>query len=469
MTEATIQPETQPETADERATTLPEDLNPFHIAQAQFERATRFLPNLKTGLIEYFKHPRRTLVVNFPVLTAEGDVRSFEGYRVLHSDARGPGKGGIRFHPEVTADEVRALASWMTWKCAVVDVPFGGAKGGVACDPRQLTENDLRTITRRYISDLGDNIGPHVDIPAPDVNTDAQTMAWVYDTYDTLHPGQNTLPAVTGKPLDLGGSHGRREATARGVLIVTEHALKRGIVPGMDGVAGARVAIQGFGNVGGVAAQLFGEAGARVVAVSDVEGGIFCEEGIDLDGLNEHVAGAGTVVGLPGTTTLTNAELLELPCDILIPAALGNQIREDNAPRISTKLLVEGANGPTTPGADRILQARGIPVLPDILANAGGVTVSYFEWVQNIESQTWELEVVNQKLEHKMTAATDAVLKMQADLTANIPELEAALHETRKKREVPDGPLVRPDLRTAAFVLAIGRVAQATLERGIWP
>jgi glutamate dehydrogenase (NAD(P)+) len=448
---------------------MAEDLNPFHIAQEQFALATRYLPDLKTGLIDYFQRPRRTITVNFPVLTADGDVRSFEGYRVLHSDARGPGKGGIRFHPDLTVDEVRALASWMTWKCALVDVPFGGAKGGVVCDPDTLTQDDLRTITRRYIADLGDNIGPHVDIPAPDVHTNTQTMAWVYDTYKTLHPGQNTLPVVTGKPIDLGGSHGRREATARGVLLVTQHVLQHGLVPGLHAVRGARVVIQGFGNVGSIAAQLFAEAGARVIAVSDVEGGILCEEGLDLEALAEHVDRSGTVVGLPDTTTLRNSELLELACDILVPAALGNQIREDNAGRVAARLVVEGANGPTTPAADRILQQRGIPVIPDILANAGGVTVSYFEWVQNIENESWDLDAVNAKLARKMSAATDTVLRMQRDLTRRIPELEAALELTRKKREVPDGPLSEPDLRTAAYVLAISRVARTTLERGIWP
>ena len=368
---------------------MAEDLNPYHNAKTQFMRATRFLPDLKTGLIDYFQLPCRTIILHFPVLTADGDVRSFEGYRVLHNDARGPAKGGIRYHPDVTADEVRALASWMTWKCAVVDVPFGGAKGGVACDPSALTQDDLRTITRRYIADLGDNIGPNVDIPAPDVGTDARTMAWVYDTYKTFHPAQNTLPVVTGKPLDLGGSHGRDEATARGALIVTENALARGLVHGLSSLRGARVVIQGFGEVGSNAARLFAEAGARVIAVSDVEGAIFRDEGLELADLARHVEGTGTVVGLPDTMTLTNAELLELPCDILLPAALGNQIREDNAERIAARLVVEGANGPTTPAADLILQDRGIPVIPDILANAGGVTVSYYEWVQNIENETW--------------------------------------------------------------------------------
>ncbi len=447
----------------------PEDLNPFHIAQTQFARATRFLPDLKTGLIDHFQRPRRTTIVNFPILTEDGDVRSFRGYRVLHSDVRGPGKGGIRYHPDVTVDEVRALASWMTWKCAVVDVPFGGAKGGVACDPKELTEHDLRTITRRYISDLGDVIGPHVDIPAPDVNTDAQTMAWVYDTYKTLHPGSNTLPVVTGKPLDLGGSLGREEATARGALMATQRALENGLVPELRNLSGSRVAIQGFGNVGAIAARLFHDAGARVVAVSDSQGGILCEEGFDLDALETHKAESGTVVGLPGTTTLAYADLIELPCDVLIPAALGNEIRADNAARVQARLVVEAANGPTTPRADEILEARGIAVLPDILANAGGVTVSYFEWVQNIGNETWELHEVNARLHRKMSAATDAVMGMQRDLTSRLEEIEAALHETRKKRDVPDGPLTPPTLRTAAYVLAISRVARATLERGIWP
>jgi glutamate dehydrogenase/leucine dehydrogenase len=448
---------------------MAEELNAFAIARHQLALATQYLPDLKTGLIEFLEQPRRTIIVNFPILTTDGDVRSFRGYRVLHSNVRGPGKGGLRFHPDVHADEVRALAAWMTWKCAVVDVPFGGAKGGVACDPTSLSEHDLRMITRRYIVELGDNIGPHVDVPAPDVNSDEQTMAWVYDTYKAFHNEENTLPVVTGKPIDLGGSLGRREATGRGLRLVTERVLAQGLVPGLSDLAGAHVAVQGFGKVGRVAAQMFADAGARVIAVSDVNGAIMHESGLDPGAVAEHVDACGTVVGVPESRTITNDELLELPCDVLIPAALGNQIRADNADRIRARLVVEGANGPTTPAADRALGEKGVVVIPDILANAGGVTVSYYEWVQNNENETWDLDAVNSRLSRRLTAATDAVLDTWRDLTDRLPEISAAREEARKRREFTDAPLLAPDLRVAAWVLAISRVARVTLERGIWP
>ena len=446
-----------------------EDLNPYHIAQTQFDLASCYLPKLASGLIEYFKRPRRTITLEFPVETDDGEIRSFTGHRVLHNRVRGPGKGGLRYHPDVTADEVRALASWMTWKCAVVDVPFGGAKGGVACDPTQLTEADLRRITRRFITELGDNIGPQTDIPAPDINTDARTMAWVYDTYEALHPGRNNLPVVTGKPLDIGGSQGRREATGRGILCVTQEVLERGVVPDLLSVSGARVVVQGFGNVGFHVATLFAEAGARIIAVSDVGGGITDEQGLDLEAVAAHRDEAGTVVGLAGSTTVTNEQLLELPCDILVPAAIGGQIHRDNAPRLAARLIVEGANGPTTPDADRILGERGIPVIPDILANAGGVVVSYFEWVQNTENQQWDLEDVNHRLQQKMVHATEAVLAKQAELERDLPAISEALAETRTRHPVPEVSLDPVSMRAAAYVLAISRVASVALERGIWP
>jgi glutamate dehydrogenase/leucine dehydrogenase len=448
---------------------VPEDLNPYGISRRQFDLASCYLPRLARGLIESFKCPRRTMTVNFPVLTEDGEVRTFTGHRVLHSSTRGPGKGGLRYHPDVTADEVRALASWMTWKCAVVDVPFGGAKGGVACDPKQLTEVDLRRITRRFISELGDTIGPQTDIPAPDINTNAGTMAWIYDTYNALHPGRNNLPVVTGKPLDIGGSEGRSEATGRGILYVTQEMLKWGIVPELGSVSDARVVVQGFGNVGFHVATLFAEAGARVVAVSDSVGGIVCEEGIDLEAARMHQREVGTVVGLADTTTITNDQLLEHPCDILVPAAIGGQIRRDNAPRIAARLIVEGANGPTTTDADRILAKRGIPVVPDILANSGGVAVSYFEWVQNTENEHWGLDEVNHKLRSKMLAATKAVLKKQKSLELDLPEISEALLETRKRHAVPEVDLEPVTLRAAAYVLAISRVSSVALARGIWP
>ncbi len=427
-----------------------EDLNPFHIAAQQFDRAATYMPWLKRGLIDFLKRPARTVMLEFPIETSDGSVRMFTGYRVLHSAVRGPGKGGVRYHPDVTADEVRALASWMTWKCAVIDVPFGGAKGGVACNPKELSQSDLRKITRRYVADLGELIGPHTDIPAPDVYTDARTMAWIYDTYEMMHRGRNNLPVVTGKPIDMGGSHGRAEATARGCLFAVQRALARGLVAGRTDLDGARVVIQGFGNAGGHAAHLFAAAGARVVAVSDSRGGVLADDGLDVAAVAAHKEQTGSVVGAAGTRTIGNDELLTLECDVLIPAALENQVHRGNAGSVRARLVCEAANGPTTPAADRVLYERGIAVLPDILANSGGVCVSYFEWVQNIENEQWDEEDVNEKLRVKMERATDAVLDRQAALN----------------REHADNPA---DLRTAALVVAIERVASVALERGIWP
>jgi len=442
-----------------------EDLNPFHIAQRQFDRGAGYIPDLKAGLVDFLKKPDRVITVEFPIETSDGNVRNFVGYRVLHNRIRGPGKGGIRYHPDVTVDEVRALASWMTWKCAVLGVPFGGAKGGVVCDPKQLMPADVRKITRRFITALGDNIGPHTDIPAPDLNTNAGTMARIYDTYDMMHPGQNNLGVVTGKPVELGGSLGRREATARGCLFATQRVLARGMVKDLTDVDGATVVIQGFGNAGSVAAQLYAESGARIIAVSDSRGAALDENGLDVEAVKGHKAETGSVVGLPGTTTLTNEEILTVPCDILIPAALENQIRRDNAKDIHARLIVEAANGPTTPAADAILFERGIPVLPDILANAGGVTVSYFEWVQNNENEQWDLDVVNGKLLVKMSRATDNVCEEQERINASLDSLNAQ----RDAAATPGDPLTSVDLRTAAYVLAIKRVAEVTLSRGIWP
>ncbi len=442
-----------------------EDLNPFHIAQQQFTSAVRYLPELSGGLVEFLKRPDRLVTVEFPIETQSGEVRTFVGYRALHNRVRGPGKGGIRYHPDVTADEVRALASWMTWKCAVLDVPFGGAKGGVVCNPKELTRSDLRKITRRFIADLGDEIGPNTDIPAPDVNTNAETMAWIYDTYHMMHPGRTNLGVVTGKPLGIGGSLGRREATARGCLFATQRALAKGVVPGLSTVKGATVVIQGFGNAGSVAAALFAEAGAKVVGVSDSRGGIFQPKGLDLPAVREHKKTTGSVVGVTGTRTVSNAELLELPCDILIPAALENEIRGDNAGRIRARFVAEAANGPTTPMAERILFDKGIKVLPDILANAGGVTVSYFEWVQNNENEQWDIDEVNRKLLVKMQRATDAVIEQQREINEALGMLEAK----RKEQNLGGDRLEPVNLRTAAFVLAIRRVAEITMARGIWP
>jgi glutamate dehydrogenase (NAD(P)+) len=449
------------------ATAPAEDLNPYHIANQQLDRAIAHLPQLKHGLIEFLKRPARAVTLEFPVEMNDGSVRTFTGHRVLHSRVRGPGKGGIRYHPDVTLDEVRALASWMTWKCAVIDVPFGGAKGGVRCNPKELSETELRRITRRYISDLGDLIGPHADIPAPDMYTDAQTMAWIYDTYAIMHPGRNNLPVVTGKPIDIGGSHGRNEATARGTLYCCQRALSRALVPGLESVTGARVAIQGFGNAGSIAARLFHEAGARIIAVSDSQGGIVREAGLDVDAVLQHKQATGSVVGALDSRTITNEQLLALECDILLPAALENQLRQDNANAVQARLVLEAANGPTTPAADRILFERGIPVLPDILANSGGVCVSYFEWVQNLENQQWDLAEVNDRLRVKMERATDAVLVRQAEINGIRKTASARKAKADDRKKGADTELI--DLRTAALIVAVERVAHVALERGIWP
>ncbi len=442
-----------------------EDLNPFHIAQQQFEYAIRYLPGLQEGLVEYLIRPERVIITEFPIETHNGTVRNFTGYRVLHNRARGPGKGGIRYHPDVTADEVRALAAWMTWKCSVLDIPFGGAKGGVVCNPKQLTQDDLRKITRRFIAELGDNIGPHSDIPAPDVNTSAETMAWVFDTYDMMHTGRNNLPVVTGKPVDMGGSFGRNEATSRGCLFCTQHALSRGLVPGLDSVDGATVVVQGYGNAGSIAAQLYAEQGSRIIAVSDSRGGIYSPDGFDPSEALAHKRETESVVGFAGTEEVSNEELLGIECDILIPAALENQIRMDNADEVKPKVVAEAANGPTTPGADRILFGKGIPVLPDILANAGGVTVSYYEWVQNIENEQWDEEEVNAKLVRKMNKATDAVMDTQERINSSLAEIGTKREELGRGND----PLDKVDLRMAAYILAVKRVADVTLRRGIWP
>ena len=426
-----------------------EDLNPYNIAQQQFDEAAQYVVDLPDGLRTLLRGTTRLLKVEFPVERDDGTVQTFAGYRALHSRVRGPGKGGIRYHPDVNADEVRALASWMTWKCAVADIPFGGAKGGIVCDPKKLSRNELRRVTRRFVVELGETIGPHTDIPAPDVNTTAETMAWIYDTYDMMHPGKNNLPVVTGKPIHMGGSLGRNEATARGCLFVTRRAIEQGAVPGLDTLNGARVVIQGYGNAGAIAATLFREAGATIIAVSDSTGAVHADEGLDPAAVLLHKKQTGSVVGMPGTRNISNAELLHIPCDVLIPAAFENQIRADNVAGVQAKVVAEAANGPTTPAADRALFERGIPVLPDILTNSGGVTVSYFEWVQNIENQHWTEEEVNEKLRAKMEAATDAVLSMQLEI-----------------RDTRDANV---DLRTAAFALAIKKVAKVALERGIWP
>ena len=433
-----------------------EELDLFVNARHQFERALTWIDEFKVGLIEYLINPKRTIHVRFPIHMDDGSIRTFHGFRVLHNRVRGPGKGGIRYHPDVCEAEVAALAAFMTWKTAVVNLPFGGGKGGVVCNPKELSRGELRRITRRFVTELGDAIGPHTDIPAPDVYTDQQTMAWIYDTFDMMHPGQNNRAVVTGKPLELGGSVGRDEATARGSMYATQQLLKRGVVPGMETLDGARVAIQGYGNAGGTAARLFHEAGARIVAVSDSRGGISADSGLDPAKVLTHKIKTGSVVGLPGSTEISNEELLTYDCDILIPAALECQIRGDNADAVKAKLIVEAANGPLTMAADEILQAKKVLVLPDIVANAGGVVVSYFEWVQNLDNKQWDLGKVEHLLNEKMTRAVDETVDCWDDLKS-------------KHKNGFNGTRSSPTLRDAALVTAIKRLATVILQRDIWP
>jgi glutamate dehydrogenase/leucine dehydrogenase len=439
-----------------------ENLDPVVMSDLQFDRALSYVSEIKRGLISFLKRPKRINIVNFPVEMDDGSVHSIQGYRVIHNRAFGPGKGGIRYHPDVTMEEVVSLAKLMTWKCALVNIPFGGAKGGVVCDTKALSQNELRRITRRFTSELADVFGPDTDIPAPDLYTNEQTMAWIYDTYDILHPGKNNRPVVTGKPIQLGGSYGRHEATGNGVYYATEHFLSRGLIAEHQTVSGARVVIQGFGNVGAIAAQAFFRNGAKITAVSDSQGGVFHEGGLDPENVMAFKKEHGSVVGMPGTTTITNEEILELECDILIPAALGNQIHAGNADRIKAKLVVEAANRPTTPRADEILKARGIVLLPDILANAGGVTVSYFEWVQNQANQQWDIEEVNARLRKRMFKVVDTVFdRWQGFVVGEITPSESKVTE--------EAPEQKPDFRCIALSLAIDRIAQTTLMRGIWP
>jgi glutamate dehydrogenase (NAD(P)+) len=414
-----------------------EDLNTFRISQIQFDMAAEYL-KLDPGLRQILRTPKRVLEVSIPVKMDNGQLKVFTGYRVQHNIARGPAKGGIRFHPNVTLDEVKALAAWMTWKAATVNIPYGGSKGGVSCDPKRMSRGELERMTRRYASEILPLIGPEQDIPAPDVYTDAQTMAWIMDTY-SMAVGYSALGVVTGKPISLGGSLGRMEAAARGCLMVVEEACKVKKIP----LRGATVAIQGFGNVGAVAARLFAEKKARVVAVSDSRGGVFNSRGIDPLKALRYKERSGTVVGMPGASRISNDDLLTLKCDILVPAALENVITLHNADQIKARIVAEAANGPTTPHADEVLARKGILVLPDILANAGGVTMSYFEWAQDSQGYFWDESEVNQKLEGVMKRAY------------------ASVQETMRKYHVHS--------RAAAYILAVGRVADATLIRGLFP
>ena len=444
-----------------------EDLNLHHLVKAQFDRAVPFADELDgwRGIAQWLFEPERIVEVALPIRMDDGFVHMFRGYRVLHSTARGPGKGGVRFHPDAGVDEVTALATWMTWKCALADVPFGGAKGGVVCDTHALSDREKEAIARRFVVALGDTIGPHTDIPAPDLYTDAQTMAWMYDTYSMMHPGEANLPVVTGKPVSLGGLAARVAATAKGAFHATEHFLEIAAIPDLHTLEGARIVVQGYGNAGSHAAELFRDAGAIIVAVSDSTGGVRSDAGLDPAGLSRHKHETGSVAGYPGTTPVGSAEVLEVACDVLVPAAMELQITAANADRIQAKLIVEAANGPVTVAADDILAERGIRVLPDILANAGGVVVSYFEWAQNIENQQWEEVQVEDQLRRRMRRATEMVVSRRAGM---LESLETYRERWRSVR--PDDPEVPiPDLRTAAHTLAVQRCRQAALQRGVWP
>jgi glutamate dehydrogenase (NAD(P)+) len=420
----------------ERAPVAPA-INPWQVAQQQFDLAAERL-NLDPGLRRVLREPRRELTVHFPVKMDDGSVQVFTGYRVQHNLGRGPAKGGIRYHQDVSLDEVKALAMWMTWKCAVVGIPYGGGKGGVIVDPKKLSQKELEALSRRFFTEIEVLVGPERDIPAPDVNTNAQVMAWFMDTY-SMHAGHTVPGVVTGKPISLGGSEGRNEATARGtVFCIIEAARHLGIE-----LPKARVAIQGFGNAGSIAALLISDEGSTVVAVSDSTGGIHNPDGLDVKRVLAWKKEHGTVQGFPGTTDVTNAEVLEVDCDILIPAALENQITERNAGNIKARLIAEAANGPTTPEADRILFRNSKFMIPDILCNAGGVTVSYFEWVQDLNRDHWSERVVNDKLREIMVKAFQETLAIA-------------------RRE-------QCDMRTAAYLLAVQRVADATAMRGLYP
>ncbi len=415
-----------------------EKMNSFEMAKKQVDIAAKHL-NLEPGSVDKLKSTKRELIVHFPVEMDNGSVKIFTGYRIQHNVARGPAKGGIRYHPDVDLDEMRALAMWMTWKSAVVNIPFGGAKGGVQCNPKEMSLHEIEHLTRRFTWEISMMLGPEQDIPAPDVYTNPQVMAWMMDTFSILK-GYSVPGVVTGKPIELGGSLGRFEATGKGVVIVSLEALKYLKIS----VEGAKVVIQGCGNVGGIAATHFERLGAKVIAISDSQKGLYNEKGLDVKRALDYKAKYKCFVcETKEETEITNQELLELECDILVPAAIENQITEKNAHRIKTKIIAEGANGPTTPEADEILNDKGVFIVPDILANAGGVTVSYFEWVQNLQELIWSEEEVSDRLTRIMQKGFKEVLDIS--LSKKVP------------------------MRTAALVLGIGRVAEATRLRGLYP
>jgi glutamate dehydrogenase/leucine dehydrogenase len=429
--------------ADDEA---PSQMNPYEMALVQLRHVAKRM-KLDPNIHEVLKYPVRSLQVFLPVRMDNGTIQVFTGYRVQHSMARGPAKGGVRFHQNVTEDEVKALAMWMTWKCAIVGIPYGGGKGGIVVDPRDLSHTELERLARRYFSEIQPVIGPQVDIPAPDVNTNAQTMAWFMDTY-SMNIGHQVSSVVTGKPVEIGGSLGREKATSRGISFCVREAAKS---IGLD-LNGATVAIQGFGNVGGNAAPLLAELGCKIVAVSDVNGAVMMDGGFDVDELMAHVKRKGTCCGFPGAKEIHNAELLEADVDILVPAALEGVIHKDNAANLRCKILAEGANGPTTPQADKILTENGVFVIPDVLCNAGGVTASYFEWVQGLQSFFWTEAEVNERLDQLITKAFHEV---------------AAIYAREKPKDVDHlNPLT---MRQAAYMLGVKRVADAIRLRGIFP
>ncbi|MGA9811695.1 MAG: Glu/Leu/Phe/Val dehydrogenase [Terriglobales bacterium] len=415
---------------------LEQEINPWEAQAARFDFAAHKL-NLDEGLMKVLRYPTREIILHIPVMMDNGHLEVFTGFRVQHSIARGPAKGGLRYSPDVTLDEVRALASWMTWKCAVVNIPFGGAKGGVICDPHKMSQGELERMTRRYTAELVEFIGPEKDVPAPDVNTNEQTMAWMMDTY-SMHMRQTVTAVVTGKPINIGGSRGRREATGRGIMIVCDEAVKKlRLNP-----ESTRVIVQGFGNVGSNAARLMTEAGYKVIGIVEVDGGLVNRDGIDTEALWEYRQRNGTIHGFTGALAEDPAELLVSECEILIPAATENQITSRNADRVKCKILAEGANGPTTAAADDILADKRVFVIPDILCNAGGVTTSYFEWVQDRQGYFWKESVVNEQLEHIMKGAFEDVVRFSETHGVNN--------------------------RIAAYMLAIDRVAYTIRQRGIY-
>jgi len=413
-------------------------INPFEVALEQLDEAAKLI-KLDNGLHQILAHPKRVLIVSIPVRLDNKEIRVFTGFRSQHNDARGPYKGGIRYHPQVSIDEVKALSMWMTWKCAIADIPYGGGKGGVICNPKQMSDLELERMTRRYAYAIADIIGPHTDIPAPDVYTGGKEMAWIMDTYSALKGNYVQPEVITGKPLAIGGSLGRTEATGRGLSFTVREAAKKLKL----NLHTATVAVQGFGNAGQYAAQLLEEQGAKVIAVSDSKGGVYNKNGIQIGALRKHKEKKGSVVGFPESKSITNEEVLVTDCTILIPAALENQITKKNAPKISAKVVAEAANGPTTPEADDILYKNKTLLIPDVLANGGGVTVSYFEWLQNLRRESWSESQVNEMLDKNITRAFSDV------------------YATHDKYQV--------NMRKASTVLAINRVVDAIKIRGLWP